>query len=126
MSVKFEKETIRDAPVPGGRREDVAQKMGETLTGGMSQPGYLAVSAISPVTLEAVILTELRNRHTSNNSSRTLSGQRCSPRALFPPYKKLQHPGLQRMLPNMATTSALEYRRWLSTVLSSARHLATS
>ena len=88
MSVKFEKETVRDTPVPGGRREDIAQKVGERLTGGMSQTGYLAVSTISPVALDAVILTELRNRHTSNNSSQTLSGQRCSPRALFRPYKK--------------------------------------
>ncbi|KAI4123928.1 MAG: hypothetical protein LQ347_005940 [Umbilicaria vellea] len=42
MSVKFEKETVRDTPIPGGRREDVAQKMGQALTGGKSQTGYLA------------------------------------------------------------------------------------
>jgi len=42
MSVKFEKETVRNAPVPGPRREDVAHKVGERLTGGPSQAGYLA------------------------------------------------------------------------------------
>ena len=45
MSVKFEKETIRDAPIPGGRRQDIAHQVGEKLTGGQSQMGYLAVSA---------------------------------------------------------------------------------
>lgn len=43
MSVKFEKETIRNAPLPVDRREDVAHKIGERLTGGKSQTGYLAV-----------------------------------------------------------------------------------
>ena len=43
MSVKFEKETVRNAPVPGNRKEDVAHKLGEALTGGKSQNGYLAV-----------------------------------------------------------------------------------
>lgn len=44
MSVKFEKETIRGtAPlVPGGRNEGTAHKIGEALTGGNSQTGYLA------------------------------------------------------------------------------------
>ena len=44
MSVKFEKETIRDAPIPGARETDIAHKLGEKLTGGKSQTGYLAVS----------------------------------------------------------------------------------
>ena len=44
MSVKFEKETIREAPVPGGRKVDFAHEVGEKLTGGESQTGYLAVS----------------------------------------------------------------------------------
>ena len=43
MSVKFEKETIREAPVPGGRKVDFAHEVGEKLTGGESQTGYLAV-----------------------------------------------------------------------------------
>ncbi|MCJ1486173.1 hypothetical protein MMC06_006349 [Schaereria dolodes] len=44
MSVKFEKETIRDTPIPGGRRQDIAHEIGEKLTGGggPSQTGYLA------------------------------------------------------------------------------------
>ena len=46
MSVKFEKETVREAPVPGGRRVDFAHEIGEKLTGGESQTGYLAVSAV--------------------------------------------------------------------------------
>lgn len=42
MSVKFEKETIRDAPIPGGRKQTFAHEIGERLTGGESQTGYLA------------------------------------------------------------------------------------
>ncbi|KAL9119962.1 MAG: hypothetical protein Q9187_003481 [Circinaria calcarea] len=43
MSVKFEKETIRNVPIPGGRRHDIAHEVGERLTGGKSQMGgYLA------------------------------------------------------------------------------------
>jgi len=44
MSVKFEKETIREAPIPGGRRTDIVHELGERLTGGKGQTGYLAVS----------------------------------------------------------------------------------
>ena len=49
MSVKFEKETIRTAPVPGARagKEDTMHKIGEAITGGKSQTGYLAVCARS-------------------------------------------------------------------------------
>lgn len=46
MSVKFEKETIRDTPLPGGRSGNVAQKMDQALTGGKPQAGYLAVRTI--------------------------------------------------------------------------------
>ncbi|KAL2048338.1 hypothetical protein N7G274_000249 [Stereocaulon virgatum] len=42
MSVKFEKETIRDAPVPGGRKHEIAHEIGERLTGGDTAQGYLA------------------------------------------------------------------------------------
>ncbi|KAI4142364.1 MAG: hypothetical protein LQ340_007368 [Diploschistes diacapsis] len=41
MSVKFEKETIREAPVPGGRRHELVHELGERLTGGESMTGYL-------------------------------------------------------------------------------------
>ena len=43
MSVKFEKETVKDAPIPGGRRHEIAHEMGERLTGGETAQGYLAV-----------------------------------------------------------------------------------
>jgi len=42
MSVKFEKEIIREAPIPGGRRTDIAHEVGERLTGGKATSGYLA------------------------------------------------------------------------------------
>ena len=42
-SVKFEKETIQQVPIPGDRHEGIAHKIGEKLTGGKQQTGYLAV-----------------------------------------------------------------------------------
>ncbi|KAI4113465.1 MAG: hypothetical protein Q9193_000735 [Seirophora villosa] len=42
MSVKFEKETIRDTPIPGGRKHEIAHEIGERLTGGNTMTGYLA------------------------------------------------------------------------------------
>jgi hypothetical protein len=49
MSVKFEKETIRTAPALGVKagKEDTMHKIGEAVTGGKSQTGYLAVQALS-------------------------------------------------------------------------------
>jgi hypothetical protein len=49
MSVKFEKETVRTAQVPGvrGAKEDTMHKIGEAVTGGKSQTGYLAVCALA-------------------------------------------------------------------------------
>ena len=47
MSVKFEKETIRNAPVPGDKQTDIVQKVSETLTGGKTKNGYLAVRNLS-------------------------------------------------------------------------------
>lgn len=43
MSVKFEKETVRNTPVAGGRKHEIAHEIGERLTGGESTQGYLAV-----------------------------------------------------------------------------------
>lgn len=40
MSVKFEKETVKTVTKAG---EDLAVKVGEKLTGGKAQNGYLAV-----------------------------------------------------------------------------------
>lgn len=46
MSVKFEKETVRDTPIPGlgGRKHELVHEIGERLTGGETAQGYLAVS----------------------------------------------------------------------------------
>ena len=46
MSVKFEKETVRDTQLPGlsGRKHEIAHEIGERLTGGETTQGYLAVS----------------------------------------------------------------------------------
>lgn len=49
MSVKFEKETIRETPVPGQRKVGFAHDVGERLTGGDSPTGYLAVRDILPI-----------------------------------------------------------------------------
>lgn len=43
MSVKFAKETVRMATKAG--KEDTMHKIGEAVTGGQSQSGYLAVGA---------------------------------------------------------------------------------
>lgn len=45
MSVKFQQETVRTQGniLPGGRDESTAHKIGEALTGGHQQTGYLAV-----------------------------------------------------------------------------------
>jgi len=44
MSVKFEKETVKDTPLPGlgGRKHEIAHEIGERLTGGETAQGYLA------------------------------------------------------------------------------------
>jgi hypothetical protein len=43
MSVKFQEETIRAVANAGGKPEDLAHRVGERLTGGKTQAGYLAV-----------------------------------------------------------------------------------
>ena len=47
MSVKFEKETVKDSSIPGlrGRKHEIAHEIGERLTGGETAQGYLAVSS---------------------------------------------------------------------------------
>ncbi|KAL6721701.1 hypothetical protein ACLMJK_000805 [Lecanora helva] len=42
MSVKFQQETVKDAPTKGGRKERFAHDLGERLTGGETTQGYLA------------------------------------------------------------------------------------
>ncbi len=49
MSVKFEKETIRNTPIPGQKKVGFAHEVGERLTGGESLTGYLAVRAMLPL-----------------------------------------------------------------------------
>ena len=56
MSVKFEKETIRGTAPLVGQSGDTAHKIGEALTGGKSQTGYLAVSRNYNVTLQSPLL----------------------------------------------------------------------
>ena len=55
MSVKFEKETVRDTTIPGlgGRKHEIAHEIGERLTGGETTQGYLAVS--SPLFYSSVL-----------------------------------------------------------------------
>lgn len=53
MSVKFAKEVIMEATVPGGKQLldlDISKKLdiGKTLGGGQLQPGYLAVRDTNP------------------------------------------------------------------------------
>lgn len=43
MSVKFQEETVRAVANAGGKPEDLAHRVGEQLTGGKTQTGYLAV-----------------------------------------------------------------------------------
>lgn len=46
MSVKFQEETVRAVANAGGKPEDLAHRVGERLTGGKTQTGYLAVCII--------------------------------------------------------------------------------
>lgn len=46
MSAKFQQETVRDAPIPGSRKDGLAHNIGERLTGGATTQGYLAVSSM--------------------------------------------------------------------------------
>jgi hypothetical protein len=46
MSITFEKETVRGSAPVVGRDNDTVHKIGEALTGGKSQTGYLAVSRV--------------------------------------------------------------------------------
>lgn len=80
MSVRFEKETVRNAPVPGQRQEDVAHKIGERLTGGKSNTGYLAVRVIYNPAIK--LFLTFNPRHICNNYSQIL----CAPRCLHPDH----------------------------------------
>jgi hypothetical protein len=77
MSVRFEKEQVRVTDnVRGGRNEDTAHKIGEALTGGKSQTGYLAVR-LSHSTLRCphprkhIHILHLHHLHTATSESST-------------------------------------------------------
>ena len=116
MSVKFEKETVRDAPIPGGRRTDIAHEVGERLTGGKTQTGYLAVSPLVADLLDCA--DDVVYRHTSSSCSPTLFAPRCLPRVLWQRCKNFLRLTLPKISVNMATISALEFPKWLHTALS--------
>lgn len=65
MSVKFEKETVRTALIPdlSAGKEDTIHKIGEAVTGGKSQIGYLAVWALLRWEWNVSVLT-VSARHT--------------------------------------------------------------
>lgn len=96
MSVKFEKETIRDTSVHGGLRHDVLHKVGERLSGGQSQKGYLAVRAadVSMDIGHAVVADPYLDRLTSNSCNPIRCEPKCSPRAPWPLCRRCLPPGL--------------------------------
>jgi len=132
MSVKFEKETVRETNMPGGRRHDLAHEIGEKFTGGKGQTGYLAVRS-SPALLpsreatknDAMLITCI-SRPTSSSSRAILCARRCSHPAVSPRYRKCSRRGSRTTKASMATTSARGCRRWPPTALSSVRRWAIS
>ena len=114
MSVKFEKETIRGKAPLAGNGGDTAHKIGEALTGGKSQTGYLAVSRVikeMPAGLGAVAHTRYR-RHISSNYSQIHFARKCSRLVHSQRFKKSLHLGSLMTRANMATISARECLRW--------------
>lgn len=61
MSVKFQEETVRAVANAGGKPEDLAHRVGERLTGGKTQTGYLAVCII--ILFDELIKLELDLRY---------------------------------------------------------------
>ena len=123
MSVKFEKETIRDAPVPGGRRHDIVHEVGERLTGGDTTKGYLAVCVREMIENWACHAKILDIRHISSSYRRTLSAQRCLLQDLLLHCKKFWHLGWLMILVGW---SVLEFPRWRHMEPSSAHPSVTS
>lgn len=118
MSVKFEKETIRNAPIPGDRKHDIAHAIGEKLTGGAggAKTGYLAVSGNVIPEYISERNTSLKDKNGNSsiliNFPRILYAPRCSLQAPWLHFKKFLHHGSQRMLGNGDIISAPEYQRW--------------
>lgn len=135
MSVKFEKETIKQtAGVAGaqgiatmaGGKHPLATEIGTALTGGkasVGQRGYLAVSYPNSACLTTH--SDILNRLTSSNSKRTLCGQRCLRLERCPVFKNSSPLGSLRIGTYMATTLHREYLRWPCMELSLVLLLAT-
>src|SRR5277367_2627784 len=91
MSVKFQKETVSGTAPLVGRDNDTVHKIGEALTGGKSQTGYLAVSRVPCQRTRPKLIHH--HRHTFSSSSRIRSEQRCSHLAPCPLCKNFSHRG---------------------------------
>jgi len=128
MSVKFEKETIKQtggtaASVLKGGKHDLADEIGTALTGGkgnIGAKGYLAVSdeALVAVWYCAYILLY---RPTSTNCGQILCEQRCSHLVHSPEHKNSWPRGSRRIVTRMDTISLRASLKWLHTELSSVR-----
>lgn len=109
MSVKFEKETVKQAQtvisgaegghIPGtSGKHPLAEAVGTALTGGSDNAGvkgYLAVSCsnLDSATGQGRGLLIDMSRHTSRNSKRILSEPRCSQQARWLVRKNSLHRG---------------------------------
>ena len=84
-SVKFEKETIRNAPIPGDTKHEIVHAIGERLTGGETKTGYLAVRA------QGAMFLAMRTDYSSfiwTNFRRIHCARKCSRQAHWPHCKK--------------------------------------
>lgn len=130
MSVKFEKETIKQTGGIGGvqgistmrgGKHELADEIGTALTGGIGnagKPGYLAVRGTSDNAQggapEWNSHTDERciYRHIYSSSRPIHSEPRCSRLDRFQQLKNSWPRGLQKTAIRMATTLHQEFRRW--------------
>jgi hypothetical protein len=125
MSVKFEKETIKttteavaSAAAAGnvaGAKGDFAHEFGAALTKGGGVGGYLAVSGVPLALRRRAVLTGFVCRSTSSSCRRTLCAPRCSPPEPSQACRSFLPRGLHTTGASRATTSPLEFPRWLFT-----------
>jgi hypothetical protein len=139
MSVKFEKETIKQTggiagtqgidTMRGGKHE-LAEEIGTALTGGKGNagtPGYLAVRIrFRKWSTMDTVLTIVLHRPISSSFRRIPFGLRCSHPEPYQLHKNFSRRGSRRTATRMATTSHHECQRWLRTELSSAHLWAMS
>lgn len=126
MSVRFQEEQVRTTTTgnpnaPQGfrnRDETTAHRIGEALTGGESQKGYLAVSWKHQHHRRCHMLIA-SHRPTSNNSSPTHCELRCSHLALSQLCKNSSPRGLLMIEASMDTTSPRASPKWQRMVPSS-------